>query len=382
MKKKLTPRAGLGFLRRKYLTARRFMREFRKLAVKEREWKVPLRSRQPRWWFKGFLSRSAVLYGLTKDNYGGYVSDMQRLFRTRMMVQPLLQDVINNKFTTHLVLRSMGVPSSELLGVLSKGAVHPFPKEDRVDISRFLRELPEHEAVFFKVFAGAEGKNIFAITRTSQTTFAVNDVEKSADQTANLLRNQRYPFVIEKGLEQHPDTSALYPKSVNTIRVLTMLDVDNGYEPFIAVAAQRIGSNESAPSDNWARGGLSAQVDIETGRLGRATRLPQEAEKEWLDEHPDTGSTITDTVVPHWEEAKELILHAAKVLSFMEYVGWDIVIGPEGPLVLEANINTGVNVLQSHQPLFADPRVRSYYARRGVRPGNYSGHARKDEEIQ
>jgi hypothetical protein len=35
--------------------------------------------------------------------------------------------------------------------------------------------------------------------------------------------------------------------------------------------------------------------------------------------------------------------------------------------VLEANINTGLNVMQSHAPLFDDPRVRNYYSRRGVK---------------
>jgi hypothetical protein len=51
----------------------------------------------------------------------------------------------------------------------------------------------------------------------------------------------------------------------------------------------------------------------------------------------------------------------------MEYIGWDIVISPDGPVVLEANINTGLNVMQSHAPLFDDPRVRTYYSRRGVK---------------
>ena len=53
-------------------------------------------------------------------------------------------------------------------------------------------------------------------------------------------------------------------------------------------------------------------------------------------------------------------------LKFMEYVGWGIIISPTGPVSLEANINSGMNVLQVHGPLLADPRVRAYYAKRGV----------------
>ena len=71
--------------------------------------------------------------------------------------------------------------------------------------------------------------------------------------------------------------------------------------------------------------------------------------------------------IPMWQEVHDLVLHSARSLSFMEYIGWDMVISPEGPVVLEANVNTGLNVMQSHAPLFDDPRVRNYYSKRGVK---------------
>ncbi len=360
-------RSFLGRMRRKYRAGRMLLRELRKLLRKERQWPVALRMRRPRWWLKGFLSRSSVLYDLDHNEHGKYVSDLQRVFRTKRMVNPRLQDVINNKFTTHLLLRAMDVRSPELLGLYSRGAVHPFPADDQIHLSTYLTSLPVGETVFFKVLAGAEGKNIFALTRTSADAMRVNGEVLPIADAIGLLRRQDRPFIIERGLEQHAAVSALFPSSVNTVRALTMLDVNNNNEPFIALAVQRIGCRRSAPSDNWSRGGLSARIDLDTGRLTRATRLPDSNVKEWFETHPDTGAQIAGVVLPHWEETRALILHSARVLSFMEYVGWDIVIGPDGPLVLEANINTGVNVLQSHQPLFTDPRVRAFYAQRGVR---------------
>lgn len=360
-------RSFLGRVRRKYRAGRTLLRELRKLLRKERQWPVTLRMRRPKWWLKGFLSRSSVLYDLDHNEHGKYVSDLQRVFRTKRMVNPRLQDVINNKFTTHLLLRAMDVRSPELLGLYSRGSVHPFPGDERIDLSRYVASLPVGETVFFKVLAGAEGKNIFALTRTSAETVSVNGEALPLANAVGLMRRQDRPFIIERGLEQHRVVSTLFPHSVNTVRALTMLDVTNNYEPFIALAVQRIGCRRSAPSDNWSRGGLSARIDLDTGQLTQATRLPDSNVKEWFAAHPDTGAQIAGVELPHWRETRELILHSARVLSFMEYVGWDIVIGPDGPLVLEANINTGVNVLQSHQPLFTDPRVRAFYAERGVR---------------
>jgi hypothetical protein len=352
--------------RQRYRSGRLRWTAIRKLIKKEREWDAPLRLRRPRWWLKGFLSRSAVLYDLDHNDPAQYVSDLQRVYRTKRMVHERLQDVINNKLTTHLLLGTMDIRSAELLGVYWRRAVHRFPNEERVELPEYLNRLRDQQQVFFKVLSGAEGKNIFAVKRLGDQRWAVNSEEKDLDGVLEVFYAQNRPLIVEEGLEQHPKQSALYPHAVNTIRALTMIDVNDGHRPFIAMAVQRIGTDRSQPADNWSRGGLSAQVDLDTGQLGRATRLPDRDTVEWFDAHPDTGAPITGVEVPYWSEIRDLVLHSARVLSFMEYIGWDIVVTPDGPVVLEANINTGMNVLQAHQPLFADRRARAYYAERGV----------------
>ncbi|AYY11923.1 hypothetical protein EF847_03565 [Actinobacteria bacterium YIM 96077] len=352
--------------RQRFRNARLRWTAIRKLIKKEREWDAPLRLRRPRWWFKGFLSRSAILYDLPRNDPAQYISDLQRVYRTKRMVHERLQDVINNKLTTHLLLGTMDIRSATLLGVYWRGAVHRFPHEERVELPAYLTRLAPEQQVFFKVLSGAEGKNIFAVKRIGEDRWAVNGQESDLDGTVGVFYAQSRPLIVEEGLEQHPKQAALFPDSVNTLRVLTMLDVNDEHRPFIAAAVQRIGTGRSAPADNWSRGGLSARIDIDTGQLGKATRLPNTGTVEWFDAHPDSGAPITGMEVPYWQEVRDLVLHSARVLSFMEYIGWDIVITPEGPVVLEANINTGTNVLQAHQPLFTDPRARAYYAERGV----------------
>jgi len=360
-------RSALGLLRRKYRAFKVLSWEVRKLSRRERQWNVPVSQRRPKWWLRGFMSRSAVLYDLDNTEPSLYVSDVQRVFRNKRMVHARLQEVINNKLTTHLLLRTMHVPSPTLLGIYSRGYIHYFPDEKKTPIKDYIRNLPVDETVFFKVFAGAEGKNIYAIKPLQNGSVEVNGEETTLDHAAAVFTTQTRPFIIEAGLEQHQKMNDLFPNSVNTIRALTIPDVDNNEEPFIALAVQRIGCYRSQPSDNWSRGGLSARIDLETGTLGKATRLPDKNVKEWFVTHPDTGAPIEGVQLPLWEETRDLILRAAREVSFLEYIGWDIVIGPQGPLVLEANINTGVNVFQSHQPLLADPRVRGYYTSRGVK---------------
>lgn len=347
---------------------RRSAKVYRRLLQKERQWRVPFSKRRVRWWRHGFLSRSAVLYRLDENGPDDYISDVQRYRSTRRMVHPRLQDVINNKLTTHLLLRSIDVRSADLLGIYWRGAVHTFPTEDRIVLDEYLASLSDGERVFIKPLTGAEGRRLYSIRRTGEL-FRINGQDRTLDEARALVERGRRPMVVERGIEQHPEVAALFPETVNTIRILTMLDLDDR-RPFIAAAVQRIGTERSGHVDNWSQGGLSARIDIATGQLGPATWLPTDGDDSlaWFDHHPETGARIAGVTLPHWQMTVDTIIHAASVTSFLEYVGWDVIIGPDGPVVLEANINSGMNVLQVHHPLLADPRARRYFAKRGVVP--------------
>jgi hypothetical protein len=84
-------RAPFGWAFRKYRAARVLQIALKKLWRKEMTWDVPLNKRRPRWWLKGFLSRSAILYELEQGNDPDrYVTDLHRYFRTKNMVHARL----------------------------------------------------------------------------------------------------------------------------------------------------------------------------------------------------------------------------------------------------------------------------------------------------
>ncbi|OSM42632.1 sugar-transfer associated ATP-grasp domain-containing protein [Nesterenkonia sp. PF2B19] len=342
--------------------------DYRKFLRKEFRWEAPLHHRRPLWWRKGFLSRSVTLYELDRNDPSLYVNDVQRYTRTKRMVHPTLQELLDNKFAFFLLMHHLGLKSDvvPLLGLYVRGGVNLFPHDRRVPLQTFLQShLEVDQKVFVKPLRGAEGRRVRSITRTAKG-FRMNGDTVSVSEIRQWIQDQKRPMIFERGIEQHPAQAALNPSATNTLRVLTMPDVDQGKDPFIAVAVQRIGTERSGHVDNWTQGGLSAKVDIETGTLSRAGQLPEGRRPVWFSEHPDSGAVIEGATVPFWEETKELVMDASRRLSFMEYIGWDIIIGPTGPVILEGNINSGMNVLQVHGPLLADERVRSYYLKRGV----------------
>ena len=358
------PRLARGYTRKK----RREWQDYRKFLRKEFGWDAPLTDRRPLWWRKGFLSRSVIVYDLENNDPSLYVNDVQRYTRTKRMVSPFLQEVLDNKFSFFLLVNNLGLKSDvvPLLGLHSRGRVHRFPSAERIPLEEFLRTTLEAEPrVFVKPLRGAEAKGVRSLRR-AESGYRMDGNPASLEEIRNWVEGFNKPLLFERAVAQHEFQAAINPHATNTLRVLTMPDLASDEEPFIVAAAHRFGTERSGHVDNWVKGGLSAAIDVESGSLSQAAQLPDENTLDWFTHHPDTGTQIEGAQVPFWEETKELILDAARRLSFMEYIGWDIIISPTGPVILEANINSGMNVLQVHGPLLADPRVKAYYAKRGV----------------
>jgi hypothetical protein len=123
------------------------------------------------------------------------------------------------------------------------------------------------------------------------------------------------------------------------------------------------------PTDNWSGGGISVPVDPETGRLGLGRMHPLKGKRpeQRFEIHPDSGAQLTGAVVPHWDRITGAVLQAAGSLPFNRMGGWDVLVdATDTPIILEANGNSDVNLLQVHGGLLAEPRIRRFYQAFGV----------------
>lgn len=149
--------------------------------------------------------------------------------------------------------------------------------------------------------------------------------------------------LLEEVIKQCDEMNAIYPKSVNTIRVVTIIDPDGN--PQIMACAMRIGANNSYV-DNFNNGGLVIRVDPETGMTGKVAVNIKDEE---FTKHPDTGAQIANIKVPKWEEVINTCKEAALVVPEVRYVGWDVAITPEGITLIEGNQIPGYDLYQMPQ---------------------------------
>ena len=62
-----------------------------------------------------------------------------------------------------------------------------------------------------------------------------------------------------------------------------------------------------------------------------------------VERHPETGAVFAEVVVPWWREAQELVSRAhSQAFPRFVFLGWDVAITAEGPVLIETNSGPGV----------------------------------------
>jgi len=325
---------------------------------------------------RGFWSVNHIVYDFAHNNPRDYLSDYAHIARARYLngIDGLL---LRDKVWFHFIMRPFSKYLPKLHGIVCKRDFHhisPYQaKRGRnspdSSFGSVCQLLKSHRQLILKPMRGGEGRGVTLLSYFS------GQFERDCHPISTRALEQYVVsldyYLVQEYIEQGAFPASVFPHTTNTMRLLTMWD-DDAREPFLAGACHRFGCRESVPVDNCSRGGLSSGIHNSQGRLGPAARTqPTSQELTWHDVHPDTGQVISDRAIPQWEDIKELALSAASHLSFIPYIGWDIMISSSQPglKILEANDHCGVQILQMHSPLLRDERVRSFYRKHRVLPG-------------
>ena len=198
-----------------------------------------------------------------------------------------------------------------------------FLKRDWLDIRdneiEFEKFISKHEKIAAKLLDECGG-----------TGFEIIDIKKykSSDELYKYLIDTKH-FLIEEVAVQHNDLSRLYPKSINTVRIIT---VQSGGKLNFITAFLRIGNGGIV--DNTGAGGMLSMIDFENGELKFAA---VDEELNVYEKHPSSGLKIKGFKIPYWGELLEFTRQLAETEPRLRYVGWDIAIGERGPMIIEGN---------------------------------------------
>lgn len=191
--------------------------------------------------------------------------------------------------------------------------------------------------LFVKPRFGSEGKGIGVFNR--QQGVFVNEKSEVLDHNYFMMRtpcqnikgrDTSCRFIIQEGLAQHPELSAIYPYAINTFRAIT--ECVNGVAR-VRYCVLRLGSG-GRQVDNASAGGIFVRLNLDTGELYDTA---QAFDQSTCDRHPDTGVVFKGLTLQTWAAAKAFTLCAARKFRDIRFLGWDVAVTPEGPALIEFN---------------------------------------------
>lgn len=206
-----------------------------------------------------------------------------------------------------------------------------------LDFDAFAEFMADKDVIFAKPNTGESGKGIERL---------VKERFENLEQMYAYVTDPAHRFgVIEEQLTQHPDLSAVYPHSINSYRICTLVV---GEEVHCVYAVAKFG-NAGKFVDNMENDGLCCPIDQQTGKIAGCAHTSALIN---YDVHPYSGVKLMDYQLPFVKEAVELSKKAAMVVPEIRYIGWDVCITPNGPAIIEGNTYPGYDFWQlpEHTP--------------------------------
>ena len=209
-----------------------------------------------------------------------------------------------------------------------------FLKRDWLDLNKASYEEFETYAKTKKSFIAkpvdlACGRNIIKVV--------IEDNTNLKELYDSLIENKQ--LLLEDYIIQHPEMAKIYPTAVNTLRIVSVTKDGNTHIMFRSI---RMG-NSGNVVDNFNHGGLFTTIEPD----GTIVKPAVDKKGNIYESHPYTNTKLIGFKIPMFEEALDYVKEMCKEIPQVGYVGWDIAITENGPLVVEANPFPGHDIYQS-----------------------------------
>ena len=261
-------------------------------------------------------------------------------------------DKVENKIIFSKIMAAKKLPALSNLFIISRDREIRDMEAKLVEFDDFIEFLISsgNREIFVKPVTGIAGREAYKVILHHGSMMFNSENIIGKDSFYNRLFNQsKYKeFIVQKMFRQHALLDQINHASVNTIRIHTF--VDKGH--VLCNAAYLKASTGGECVDNWSKGGIEVRVDLESGILCANGRIPSRSKNSLygvrsIQEHPVSGFRFQGTAIPFWDGVKKLVCSAALVLLPLRWLGWDVAIGKDGPVLVEANHNHDVFFMQT-----------------------------------
>jgi glutathione synthase/RimK-type ligase-like ATP-grasp enzyme len=282
-----------------------------------------------------------IKYGLYRRDFSGDIRDYfppELIHKYRDSLNPPdARFKASDKIVFEALMAEHDVPYVKTLLIIGRDGTIATPEGMRVqksDFTHVLGELNSSARFFLKPYNGGSGKNIHQMLLLDKQVSLDGQVVNMGKLYDSLFKNNNIEkFILQPRIEQHKVLSDLNPDSVNSIRLDTLvLDGD----VVSNCAFLRVGAKGSFV-DNLSKGGFFVRIDLQSGILDKYGHSKGGFGSAIITRHPVSGLSFEGLEIPFWDELKSQLTVAAHAMRPLCYLGWDIAITRDGPIIIETN---------------------------------------------
>lgn len=260
------------------------------------------------------------IYGVNPKEYywfhfDGKNPELKKTFFTKKMFQQLLRR--NNDPAFVQILNDKYIFSQTFAEYTGRKVIRSGKSMKNEELENILKDT---DRVIFKPKDGSGGTDVQVFEKTDYL-----NIEALTDKLRSMPEG-----VVEQWINQNAEMTKAYPDAVNCIRVATLYR--DGVCHWLG-AVFTLGRDHNKITNSF-QGALFGLIDIETGVV--ISDLCSYSD-ELFKVHPDTGFVARGFQVPYWKEVLELTAKAAAVVPQVGYIGWDVAISENGPVLIEGN---------------------------------------------
>ena len=232
--------------------------------------------------------------------------------------------------------KSLGLPTIPIIAEFEDGKIKRW-------VSDTNKELPKVD-LFAKPARGKCGQGLKLFKYEESDCYRSDDgILLTHDELLYCISecSRESPYILQERLFNHQAISELHPGALCTTRVVTCRAPAGSVEHLASIFKM---PRSKCINDNLTTGGIAIAVDETSGVLGRGITKDLAADR--VDRHPDTGRKIVGVRIPYWHQLIQLCLQAHEAFPTFPFVGWDVGVTENGPVLVEGNPDCGFEGVQ------------------------------------
>lgn len=248
----------------------------------------------------------------------------------------------NNKLLTKETLKESGISVPETFMSVSYF----------YELQKLESNLRQYSSFVIKPSSGSGGNGIVVISEyKNKKWFSINGKEYNFNDIQKHIADiifGVYSFglndtaIVEERIIQNEQIDILSPLGLADIRVIN-------YKGSNVKAMLRIATKDSNGRANLHQGGVGVSINMNYGKTDFA-----QIDRDDISHHPDSNVELLNVEIPHWDEILMLCEKCMTTIP-MEYLGIDVAISKNGPLILEVNARPGIEIQNiSHNGMIED----------------------------